>query len=160
MPPFPGVRMQHTLTSCPVTPNYYHRSLHQVGVQFMDCNPSFARETTTLLWSQITTQNGNRLPLRLNMMVIFLLTLYSFRLSHGLESRRILTLTMEDTFKTRLWHNQPLTQGIRKNIFILTTPKRMMGSRMLTNTLRPFYKKTSNKEKKWLIMLHPSLWAY
>ena len=70
------------------------------GVEFMDCNPTLAGGIITLQGSQNTSRNEKRLCLRLNMMVIFLLTLYSFRLSHGLESRRILTLTMEDTFKT------------------------------------------------------------
>ena len=36
--------MQYELASIPVTSYCHHWSLHQVGLDFMDCNPSSARE--------------------------------------------------------------------------------------------------------------------
>ena len=40
--PFPGVCMQYVLTSCHVTSDYNCQSLHQGGLDFMDCNPASA----------------------------------------------------------------------------------------------------------------------
>jgi transposase InsO family protein len=41
--PFPGVHSENSLAPNPSSPNHYRQSLHQVGVDFMDCNPALAR---------------------------------------------------------------------------------------------------------------------
>ena len=40
MPPFLGVCTKYVLSPCPFAFDHHRWSLHQVGVNFMDCNPA------------------------------------------------------------------------------------------------------------------------
>ena len=147
MSPLPGFFLEHALVSYPITHYYHRRSLHQEGVDFMDCNPDSDGGNHHIIvvvdyfmkWEEVMPtikSDGD--------------TTAHFVFNHIITQFRIPKEIITDHgshFYNSMMEELALVLGFNQDNFILITPKKMIRLRLLTNLLSPFCKNPSDKTK-------------